>query len=348
MLVATATILRQCHRTEVLALLFFFGVKENLMFLPHSQLKPADSKTHSHLNSQKNPDSKQSKQKKIWRDPEGRIFGYLKNSLKMNLSPLTSSGIQIEAAKFPPAVKPPGLDKTLFLSGAGVRALEIQGNLVKFTSIGVYLEDSAVTWLSGKWKGKTSEELTESVEFFREIVTGPFHKFTRITMILPLTGKQYSEKVAENCVAIWKSLGIYSDAEAKAIDKFLEIFKDENFLPGSSILFTQSPNGFLKISFSKDESIPETWVSEIESKLLSEAILESIIGKNGVSPAARQSIASTLSKLLKENNGSTNDHKAAGEIDGDTNLKATKAYKDKDVISIPIENGNGKHKVTNE
>ncbi|KAF4401769.1 hypothetical protein G4B88_000817 [Cannabis sativa] len=230
----------------------------------------------------------------------------------------------------------------------GVRALEIQGNLVKFTSIGVYLEDSAVTWLSGKWKGKTSEELTESVEFFREIVTGPFHKFTRITMILPLTGKQYSEKVAENCVAIWKSLGIYSDAEAKAIDKFLEIFKDENFLPGSSILFTQSPNGFLKISFSKDESIPETWVSEIESKLLSEAILESIIGKNGVSPAARQSIASTLSKLLKENNGSTNDHKAAGEIDGDINLKATKAYKDKDVISIPIENGNGKHKVTNE
>lgn len=37
----------------------------------------------------------------------------------MNPSSLTSSGIQIEAAKFPPAVKPPGLDKTLFLSGAG-------------------------------------------------------------------------------------------------------------------------------------------------------------------------------------------------------------------------------------
>ncbi|XP_062092741.1 chalcone--flavanone isomerase [Humulus lupulus] len=261
----------------------------------------------------------------------------------MDPSPLTFTEIQVETAKFPPAVKPPGSAKTLFLGGAGVRALEIQGNLVKFTSIGVYLEDSAVTWLAGKWKGKTPEELTESVEFFREIVTGPFHKFTRITMILPLTGKQYSEKVAENCVAIWKSLGIYSDAEAKAIDKFLDIFKDEKFPPGSSVLFTQSPSGSLAISFSKDESIPETWNCEIENKLLSEAVLESIIGKNGVSPGARQSMASRLSKLLKET-GSTIDHKVAGEINDDINLEAAKACKERDVL--PMENG--KPKVTNE
>ena len=53
-----------------------------------------------------------------------------------------------------------------------MRGLEIQGNFVKFTAIGVYLEDNAVTWLAEKWKGKTAEELTESVEFFRDIVTG--------------------------------------------------------------------------------------------------------------------------------------------------------------------------------
>lgn len=62
----------------------------------------------------------------------------------------------------------------------------------------------------------------------------------KVTMILPLTGAQYSEKVAENCIAIWKLFGIYTDAEAKAVEKFVEVFKDEIFPPGSSILFTQS------------------------------------------------------------------------------------------------------------
>ncbi|PON91501.1 Chalcone isomerase, 3-layer sandwich [Trema orientale] len=216
-------------------------------------------------------------------------------------APSTLTGVQIETATFPPAVTPPGSAKALFLGGAGARGIEIQGNFVKFTAIGVYLEDNAVTWLAGKWSNKTAEELTESVEFFRDIVTGPFEKFTRITMILPLTGQQYSEKVSENCVAIWKSLGIYSDAEAKAIEKFLEVFKDQDFAPGSSVLFTQSPSGSLTISFSKDETIPEAGNAVIENKLLSEAVLQSIIGKNGVSPEARRSVASRLSELLKEN-----------------------------------------------
>lgn len=86
---------------------------------------------------------------------------------------------------------------------------------------------------------------------FHSIVTtcfaGPFEKFTRVTTILPLTGKQYSEKVAENCVAYWKAIGSYTDEEAKAIDKFLEVFKDEDFPPGSSILFTQSSAGSLTV-----------------------------------------------------------------------------------------------------
>lgn len=56
--------------------------------------------------------------------------------------------------------------------GAGERGLEIQGKFVKFTAIGVYVEDSAVSSLAGKWKGKSAEELSESVAFFRDIVTG--------------------------------------------------------------------------------------------------------------------------------------------------------------------------------
>lgn len=66
-------------------------------------------------------------------------------------------------------------------------------------------------------------------------------------MILPLTGKQYSEKVAENCVAYWKAIGTYSDAEMQAIEKFLDVFQSETFPPGASILFTQSPLGSLTV-----------------------------------------------------------------------------------------------------
>ncbi|KAE9618551.1 hypothetical protein Lal_00047781 [Lupinus albus] len=212
----------------------------------------------------------------------------------------TVTSVEIEKVVFPSTVKPPGSDKAFFLGGAGVRGLQIQDNFVKFTAIGIYLQHDAVSSLAVNWNGKTAHELTESVQFFRDIVTGPFDKFMQVTMLLPLTGHQYSEKVSENCVAIWKSLGIYTDEEEKAIHKFVSVFKDQTFPPGSSILFTVLPQGSLVISFSKDASIPEVEIAIIENKLLSQAVLESMIGRHGVSPAAKQSLATRLSELFKE------------------------------------------------
>lgn len=55
-----------------------------------------------------------------------------------------------------------------------------------------------------------------------------------------------------------------------------------------------------QISFSKDGSIPEVESAVIENKLLSQAVLESMIGAHGVSPAAKQSLASRLPELFKE------------------------------------------------
>ncbi|GMI84867.1 TRANSPARENT TESTA 5, CHALCONE FLAVANONE ISOMERASE, chalcone isomerase [Hibiscus trionum] len=215
-------------------------------------------------------------------------------------TPPSVAEVQVENVTFPSTVKPPGSTNTFFLGGAGERGLDVGGKFIKFTAIGVYLEDNAVNCLAAKWKGKNAAELAESVEFFRDIVTGEFEKFIRVTMILPLTGEQYSEKVAENCVGIWKSLGIYTDAEAKAIEKFLDTFKDENLPPGSSILFTLSPTGSLTIGFSKDMSVPEAGKAVIENKVLGNSVLESIIGKNGVSPAAKQSLAARLSPLFNQ------------------------------------------------
>ncbi|KAB1217999.1 Chalcone--flavonone isomerase [Morella rubra] len=223
------------------------------------------------------------------------------------MAPVPSvTGVQVESVAFPFTTKHPGSTKSFFLGGAGFRGLEIQGNFVKFTAIGVYLEGNAVPSLAVKWGGKCAGELAESDDFFADVIRGPFEKFVRVTMILPLSGNQYSEKVSENSIAALKSLGLYTDAEAEAFEKFIEIFKDENFPPGSSIFFGVSES--LKIFFSKDGTVPETWTAVIENKLLAEAILASMIGKHGVSPDAKLSLATRVSELLKENKDQVIDH----------------------------------------
>ncbi|XXG54903.1 hypothetical protein AAC387_Pa03g2671 [Persea americana] len=231
---------------------------------------------------------------------EVKVEGEEGEKLKQEMGPLQCvTPVQVESLVFPPAVKPLGSSKTFFLGGAGARGLEIQGKFVKFTAIGVYLEEQAVPVLSLKWKGKTGQELTDAVDFFRDVVTGPFEKFMQVTMILPLTGQQYSEKVTENCVAYWKAVGLYTEAEAIAVEKFKQVFKEETFPPGSTIFFTLNPSGSLTIGFSKDSSIPEQAAGVIENKQMSEAVLESMIGKHGVSPEAKQSLATRVSQLLE-------------------------------------------------
>ncbi|KAL6636642.1 hypothetical protein ACP70R_024214 [Stipagrostis hirtigluma subsp. patula] len=210
--------------------------------------------------------------------------------------------VVVDGVVFPPVARPPGSSRAHFLGGAGVRGMEIGGNFIKFTAIGVYLEDAAVPALAKRWAGKTADELASDAAFFRDVVTGEFEKFTRVTMILPLTGEQYAEKVTENCVAYWKATGVYTDAEGAAVEKFKEAFKPETFPPGASILFTHSPAGVLTVAFSKDSSVPAAGGVAIENKALCEAVLESIIGAHGVSPAAKLSLATRVSELLKATN----------------------------------------------
>ncbi|KAF5177456.1 Chalcone--flavonone isomerase [Thalictrum thalictroides] len=225
------------------------------------------------------------------------------------------SELKVEDYTFCPTLSTvPGSANSFCLGGAGVRGMQIQDKFIKFTAIGVYLEEQkAISSLSMKWKGKSAEELTDSIEFFRDIVTGPFEKFVMVTMILPLTGQQYSEKVAENCVAAWKAMGIYTEAESKAVEEFIQVFKDETFPPGSSILFTQS-SPTLTIGFSKDGSIPKEVKATIANKPLSEAVLESIIGKHGVSPEAKCSLAVRISELMK-NQGDTLEEGALQKVE---------------------------------
>jgi chalcone isomerase len=94
------------------------------------------------------------------------------------------TALNIENNLFPPTVTPPGSTNNFFLGGAGERGLQIQDKFVKFTAIGVYLQDIAVPYLATKWKGKTAQELTETVPFFRDIVTGTFTYLHTSTLFL--------------------------------------------------------------------------------------------------------------------------------------------------------------------
>ncbi|WZY86468.1 chalcone--flavanone isomerase-like [Brassica napus] len=177
--------------------------------------------------------------------------------------PLPSvTNLQVDSVNFPPSVISPASSNPLFLGGAGDKFV--------ITFFGVYLDPVAVPLLSVKWKGKTTE-LMESVPFFREVVTGTFEKLIKVMMRVPLPGQLYSQIITGTSVKIWKSLGIYTYSEAKAVERFLEVFKDEKFPRGASILFALSPEGSLTIAFSKDDSIPETGKAVIENKLLTEA-----------------------------------------------------------------------------
>ncbi|CAF2133243.1 unnamed protein product [Brassica napus] len=195
--------------------------------------------------------------------------------------PLPSvTNLQVDSVNFPPSVISPASSNPLFLGGAGsekylkfkntVQGIDVVGDKFVITFFGVYLDPVAVPLLSVKWKGKTTE-LMESVPFFREVVTGTFEKLIKVMMRVPLPGQLYSQIITGTSVKIWKSLGIYTYSEAKAVERFLEVFKDEKFPRGASILFALSPEGSLTIAFSKDDSIPETGKAVIENKLLTEA-----------------------------------------------------------------------------
>jgi chalcone isomerase len=84
------------------------------------------------------------------------------------------TAIQVENLEFPAVITSPATGKSYFLGGAGERGLTIEGNFIKFTAIGVYLEDVAVASLATKWKGKSSEELLETLDFYRDIISGMY------------------------------------------------------------------------------------------------------------------------------------------------------------------------------
>nr|GEY04403.1 hypothetical protein [Tanacetum cinerariifolium] len=100
----------------------------------------------------------------------------------------------------------------------------------------------------------------------------PFEKLVHVTLLIPVTGKFFSELAAEKMVGLWKEKETYNDADAESIVKYLEVFKNENMKPGDAVLYTILTDG--------------------------SSTVEGMIGKHGVFPEVRQCVASRLSELF--------------------------------------------------
>nr|GFC58572.1 chalcone isomerase [Tanacetum cinerariifolium] len=81
----------------------------------------------------------------------------------------------------------------------------------------------------------------------------PFEKLIHVNVLVPLTGKDFSEKTSQMMVQMWKNNGTYTDLDGTTVDKYLKVFKDETLIPsGDSVLFTFLPDASITVS-----TIPE-------------------------------------------------------------------------------------------
>nr|QDF58100.1 chalcone isomerase 1 [Lomagramma matthewii] len=203
-------------------------------------------------------------------------------------------GLNIEGISFESSVRALASTKMLVLGGAGDRGLEKNGKFIKFTTIGIYVDDAIIPDLSRKLGGKTVDELCDKELLFEEVVAAPFEKLLLIYFLLPLTGPEYAEKVFERIDV----QGIYKDLKEESKQNFEGIFAAEHFPPGSCLVLSFSAEG-LKVAFTKvGEKMPEKPVAVVEDRRFADAYLTTIICKDGVSPSAKLSLAERLSKYF--------------------------------------------------
>ncbi|GJW35357.1 chalcone isomerase [Tanacetum coccineum] len=125
---------------------------------------------------------------------------------------------------------------------------------------------------------------------------GPFEKLIHVTLFVPSMGKFFTKVATEKIVKVWKDNGTYDDVNAATIEKYHNAFKDENLLPGNSVMYIILSNGSVALNVVKDGIIPEAPLAVLENTKMGSTLIKAMLQKDeGSIPEARESVALRLS-----------------------------------------------------
>ncbi|CAM6052077.1 unnamed protein product [Sphagnum compactum] len=209
--------------------------------------------------------------------------------------------VELEGMKFSKTLIVPSTSSspTLFLAGYGVTEMSIETIEVKFTAIGVYLEQTVVEHLK-PWKGKTTVELLEEDSgFHKDLIQAPVEKLVKVAIIKGVKGTPYGGSLRSSLQDRLVYDDKFEEAEEATLDALATFFQPHTFPKGSTIFYHWPTPSIVQVSIAADGLVAAATVSHtIENKQVAEALLDVYLGENTITPSTLASVAEGISALL--------------------------------------------------
>ncbi|KAL6526887.1 Chalcone isomerase-like protein 2 [Orobanche gracilis] len=201
-----------------------------------------------------------------------------------------------EMIPFPPHVNTPN---KLSLLGHGITDIEIHFLQIKFTAIGVYMDQKIVSHLN-KWKGRSADDLAQDNDFFEAIISAQVDKLVRVVVIKEIKGSQFGVQIESVVRDRLAEVDKYEEDEEEALEQVVNFFQSK-YLKTNSVLTFYFPavSPTAEIVFAnggKEESRIEVKNANVV-KMIEKWYLG---GSGGVSPTTISSLAAGLSVELSK------------------------------------------------
>ncbi|KAL6531154.1 Chalcone isomerase-like protein 2 [Orobanche hederae] len=194
---------------------------------------------------------------------------------------------------------PPHVNK-LSLLGHGITDIEIHFLQIKFTAIGVYMDQQIVSHLN-KWKGKSAADLAQDNDFFEAIISAPVDKLVRVVVIKEIKGSQFGVQIESAVRDRLAEVDKYEEDEEEALEQVVTFFQSK-YLKTNSVLtfyFPAAASPTAEIAFASGGK--EDSKIEVKNANVVEMIEKWYLGGSaGVSPTMISSLAAGLSVELSK------------------------------------------------
>ncbi|CAN0923810.1 Chalcone isomerase-like protein 2 [Linum grandiflorum] len=189
--------------------------------------------------------------------------------------------------------------KSLPLIAHGITDIEIHFLQIKFTAIGVYLDQNDVVPCLQTWKGKSGKELESNDEFFDAVASSPAEKLIRVVVIKEIKGSQYGVQLESAVRDRLAEEDKYEEEEEAELEKVTEFFQTKYFKKGSVVTFhfPAAAGGKLEIGV-VTEGKEEAKLAVGNANVVETIKKWYLGGTRGVSPTLISSLAGALTELL--------------------------------------------------